>query len=750
MRRISLIATLLAVPVFALAMEGMWLPDQVPQLSKEIKGLGWEGDPAVLGQVGGPVLGAVVDMGYCSAAFVSPDGLIATAYHCVTDGLQYASRKGEDLFEDGFYAASQGEERWAGPTEHMRVTTGITDVTKEVLAGTKKLTVEEKLAKIDENIEAIVRRCEASGQSCKVAVQGGGTHYHLVTQLDLRDMRLVYAPPNAVGYFGEDRDNWQWPRHSGDFAFFRAYVAPDGKAAPHHPDNVPYKPQHWLKTATTGPKPGEFVGVAGFPAGTWRWRSAAELDYHATEAYPRLLNIKHAELAILERHARRDEATAAKASPRMLNLSNDVLYLEGQLAMFERLKTQQSKWQFEQDLRKWIAADPARYEQHGEVIDAMHRLQAEEAATGARDQHIDRMIKDVHLLNAAVNLYQLAKESVKPDKKRRPGFQNRDRPDIASKLDKIESTFDWQIDRDMLRWFLVELMRMPPGQRPPEIDNWYASLAKHPTVEATLDAELERLYKNGDLMDPEKRRSLMDTSEWFLTKSGNPWFALAAALEPHLVRQYELNTQRGAAWREYRPRYVDAVMAFYPEGRPRYVAEKGELAPGLFYPDANATLRVTVGKVDGFFPRDGLIAEPRTRLQGIAEKAGGAPYDIPEALGAAIASGEYGPYADPKLASVPVNFLSTLDTARGSSGSATFNAKGEFCGVIFDGNLESIASDWVFNEGLTRSIHTDVSYILWYLDRVAHADRVLEELGHKPAFSQKSAEAAAGDGKGPG
>ena len=226
----------------------------------------------------------------------------------------------------------------------------------------------------------------------------------------------------------------------------------------------------------------------------------------------------------------------------------------------------------------------------------------------------------------------------------------------------------------------------------------------------------------------------MGTSPWYLEHSDNPWFELAAALYPWLERTEAEERAREAEWREVMPRYISALQAFIPDNRPRYLASRDQVRPGVFYPDANGTLRITAGKVDGYFPRDGLIAAPHTTLAGLRHRAGPPPYDAPRQVLAAIAEGADGPYADSDVDGVPVNYLTTLDTARGSSGSATMNAEGEFVGVIFDGNYEAIASDWFFDEQMTRSIHTDLRYILWYLDRVAGATALLQELGQEPHF----------------
>jgi hypothetical protein len=250
---------------------------------------------------------------------------------------------------------------------------------------------------------------------------------------------------------------------------------------------------------------------------------------------------------------------------------------------------------------------------------------------------------------------------------------------------------------------------------------------------------IDMLYANNDLADPDKRRSLMETSPWFLTQSGNPWFTLAEALYPYTERASDQADVREADWLAIRPQYIAAVQEFLPSARPRYLPTIRGFSPGLFYHDANATLRIGFGKVDGYQPRDGLIAAAHTTVGGIVEKAGFPPYEAPASLVLAIERGEWGPYGDTAMGGVLVNYVTTLDTARGSSGSPTLDAQGRWVGLIFDGNYESMASDWVFDEATTRSIHTNVSYILWYLDAVAGADALLTELGISPALGSIAA-----------
>lgn len=724
-----MLITLLAL---ASANEGMWMPSQLPDLAEDLQELGVATPPEQLTKLDAAPLGAIVDLDFCSGAFVSEDGLVATAYHCIGDAMRHASASDENLFETGFHAASQQDERWAGSTFALKVTTDMKDVSSIVLGGTRRLEGKERTKRIDTNSKALVKRCERPGLHCEVVSFDSGSSYWLISQQEFKDVRVVYAPPQSVGYFGGDRDNWQWPRHSGDFAFLRVYSDSENRPAQHRPGNRPYKPPVFLETAKTSPPANEFVMVAGYPSGTYRWRSAAEIDYARTQEYPRQIATLADVLEVMNRFAAQDKTTRNKIGPRILSLNNQMQYLSGNLAAFRRIQASQRKWDFENDLAQWIAQSEERRQKYGKLLDDMHRLQNEESATAARDHVANEFLRHSTMYEVAHRLYKLSKESSKRDAERDSGYQERDRQDMADWLDHIDEEYDFKVDMVITRYFLDRLLRLPKDSRIPELDNWFKEQPGD-TYDAKLTQAVSRLYTEGSgLASSEKRRALMDTSSWYLERSGNPWFELTSALHPFYQRMDEAQAAREAKWARVKPLYLEAIRQFIPESRPRYLAKKRQVKPGLFYPDANGTLRVTIGKVDGFEPRDGLIAAPKTRMEGIVEKSGDPPYDAPPELLTAIERADWGPYEEDDT--VPVNFLSTADTTLGSSGSATINAAGEFCGVLFDGNYESMATDWMFEEALTRSIHTDVAYILWYLDAVAGADELLAELGHEPAI----------------
>src|SRR5437868_2994142 len=282
------LALLLAFATMAFADEGMWMPQQVPQLAAELRKMGIKIDPNRFADLTGDPMGAVISLGGCTASFVSPDGLAVTNHHCGFGALQFNSTPQRDLITNGFLAKTRDEELPAGPGARMFVTTNIEDVTNRVTGGINaKMTDLDREKAIDRAQKQLVEECEKpGGVRCRVASFFEGSQYLRTTQMEIRDVRLVYAPALGVGDFGGETDNWMWPRHTGDWSFLRAYVGADGKPADYAKSNVPYHPAHYLKVSTDGINPGDLVIVAGYPGRTFRYRTAAEVQNMQDYVYP--------------------------------------------------------------------------------------------------------------------------------------------------------------------------------------------------------------------------------------------------------------------------------------------------------------------------------------------------------------------------------------------------------------------------------------------------------------------------------
>ena len=295
---------------------GMWMPRQLAQHAETLRSLGLQIEPTKLADPMSAPLAAIVSLGGCSASFVSPDGLIITNHHCVQGALQYHSKPEANLVETGFLAKTRAEEKNNGPTARVYVTQQLSDVTAKVLTGTDKITDDKaRHDAIETKQKELIAACEKDRPDvrCQIASFFGGAEFQQIEMLQIRDVRLVYAPHSGVGWFGGDEDNWMWPRHTGDYSFYRAYVGKDGNPADYSADNVPFKPKHFLKVATGHLKSGDMVMVAGYPGRTYRHRTSAEVEDAVQWSYPKRIAMYEQYLAKLAEVSKLDKDAAIKA-----------------------------------------------------------------------------------------------------------------------------------------------------------------------------------------------------------------------------------------------------------------------------------------------------------------------------------------------------------------------------------------------------------------------------------------------------
>jgi len=704
----------------ASADEGMWMPAQVPDLADRLTRLGFKGDVKAFADLTGQPMGAIVSLGGCSASFVSPDGLIVTNHHCVQSALQYNSTPERNLLEDGFVAKTRDEELSNGPGSRLSVTTQVLEVTDDLTRRfTAKLPDRERYAVVDRWTKERVALCEKDGSRCRIASFFGGLRWFEIKQLELRDVRLVYAPPRGIGNFGGETDNWQWPRHVGDFAFYRAYVGPDGQSAVFSKDNVPYRPKHWLKVSPKGANPGDLVFVVGYPGFTERLETYGNISELTEWSLPRSIRRSTEQLAILNELGRSDPAVAIKVETRIRGLNNGLTKNRGLLDGLIKGGLLETKQAQERDLAAWIAADPERRRQLADVLPALAAEDAEAAKTRERDAVFGGLRGGNSILGAAGTIVETAVNRAKPDLEREPEFQQRNWPRIRESMERMQRTLDRTVDRALLDYQLREAQRLGPVERIEPLDRAAGLRAGMSPDESgkAIDAFLDRLYSGTKLFEKDSRLAMLEKSTKELGALGDPFLDLATALLPMRDHLREVSkTRQGARYRLV-PRYTKALL---------------DKSSGLVAPDANGTLRVTYGRVLGVDSKDGLFFKPQTTLAGIMEKqTGQGEFAAPARELAAIKAlrgGRATPYLDEALGDVPVDFLSTVDTTGGNSGSATLNAKGELCGLLFDGTYDTVDSDVLYDPVRTRSLHVDSRYMLWVLTEVDGAARLLAEL----------------------
>ncbi|MFM9862894.1 MAG: S46 family peptidase [Micropepsaceae bacterium] len=690
-----------AVAAAARADEGMWLPSQAGEIAAQMRAAGAKLDPAALANLQAAPMNAIVTLGGCSASFVSAQGLVVSNHHCVYGSIQYNSKPERDLLTNGFYAASLGDELPAAPGSRIFVIEDLRDVTAQMMAGiTAETAGKARFDALEKNQKALIAECEKQpSRRCDVRSYYGGSTYYMQQMLEIQDVRLVYAPAGGIGNYGGEVDNWQWPRHTGDFGFYRAYVAPDGSAKPFAKENVPYKPKSFLKLAKKGIAEGDFVMLAGFPGLTERLRTAAETKHYYQEFYPlqqRLLS-EYSE-QIMSATAG-DDATTIKYANAVRGADNTKKKLLGQLSGAEAISLVDKKTAVESAFRSWAASKPGM-NQTVAALDAV----AAEAATARMNAVRYGLVNRAQLLGAARTLYRWAKEREKADADREPNFQDRDRRLVTERLTQIERRFDPRVDRRLFEAALVQYRLLPVAERNAALDTGLERIG------------LDRLYADTKLADTPTRVGWLDKPAKEIEASSDPFLKLAVAMYAEDIAKENRTKDRDGRLHAARSAYIAAYR--------EYAKANGK----ALYPDANGTLRLTYGNVKGR-TRDGVRWSAFTTPQGIVEKATGRdPFDATQKQLAAIRAKDFGSYKNAALGTVPVNFLSTVDITGGNSGSATLNANGELVGLAFDGTLDGVISDWWFDPAINRTIHVDALYMRWVMDKVDGAKRLLDEM----------------------
>ncbi|GAA79813.1 S46 family peptidase [Pseudoalteromonas sp. SCSIO 43210] len=719
MRLKPLVATLVAtfslsLSSSAIADEGMWQPHQLPELESILKAKGLEIDVESISKLTEFPMNAVISLGGCTASFVSPKGLVVTNHHCVYGSVQYNSTPENNILENGFLAKSPAEDLPAAPGSRVYVTQTVTNVTDKVNKGIEKLSAKARYDAIVKNEKALVAQCEADeSYRCNVYSFHGGLEFYLIKSLEIKDVRLSYAPAMGVGKYGGDIDNWMWPRHTGDFGFYRAYVGKDGKPAEYSEDNVPYVPDSYLKVSAKGVQEGDFVMVTGYPGRTNRYRIATEVDNVFNDSYPkaRVHNSKY--VSLIEENSEDGSKARIAYESTIAGYNNYIKNFGSMIESFKKGTMLERKKQFEQELTQWINSDSERKEQYGSVLGELSDLIAQSQEHSERD----RMLGYVHrsqMISTARRLYRLAYEKQQPNSERESGYQERDLPRIKAGLERMTRRYDSKVDKAILLHFLELYAALPKEERFSEVDNVFK--VQNGFDKATQSALLDSMYEQSRLDNATVRNSLFEQSFSQLNQSQDPFVQYAKAIFKVMKAQEDKSKALAGKLQAARPELMSAIIAF----------NKAKNKP--VYADANSTLRVTYGTVGGYSPQDGLVATPFTSLEGLlAKNTDVDPFNAPKKLQEQIKAKLYGDYTG-GMNTVPVNFLSNVDTTGGNSGSPTLNGKAELVGLLFDGVYESIIGDWDYNPELNRSIHVDSRYMLWVMDKVDNAQNLLDEM----------------------
>jgi hypothetical protein len=726
---LSILLVISLFPVSVLGDEGMFLPDRISQLPlKKLQQRGLKIPITDIYNPNGPsIKDAIVIVDGGTGEFLSAEGLLLTNHHVAFEALVSASDQSKDYATNGYLAKNRSEELPAkGYT--VQITQELKDVTADVLSGVTDTTLPaERNAAIDSKSRAIeiASAKPDAGITARVLPMNEGLSYYLFTYLELRDVRIVYSPPKNIGFFGGDPDNFEWPRHCGDFTFMRVYAGADGKPADYSPSNVPYKPAKFLSISMGGVKENDFVMVMGYPGSTRRYRESYSVAYNQDVFMPFLIDLFNRQIEILQDAGKSDRELQIKLQSRIFDIANTVKDFEGSVVAMRRFGIVDQKRREEAALTRWINENPDRQRKYADVLPALQKAYVDLLKTQPRDTLIQQMAGLSDLFAVAALISSTAADKEKPQAQRNPNMAMgalRARAALAEIFADRMPGFE----REMLAFLLRKAAELPPEQKIEVIEKRFGNL----TGDARVHAEEEfarAVIDSKNLSTPESVSRLFDMTTAQLHQLNEPLIDFAADI-------MALNAQAAA-----RTRAFNGIVGRL---RPLLVRGISEMRGGIPYPDANRTLRFTYGDVKGYIPHDAAIYQAFTNLSGVIEKdTGREPFDAPEKLKQLYRDRDFGSYATPDGQNVPVDFLSTTDIIGGNSGSPIMNGRGEQVGIIFDGNYEGLGNDFFYNDAKGRAISVDIRYVLFIADKFGGAGYILKELDirNAPAALRRAA-----------
>ena len=708
---------LFLLPQNTSADEGMWLPMFIKRLNMadmQKKGLQLTAEE-IYSLNKSSLKDAIVSFnGYCTGEIISSNGLLLTNHHCGYDAIQNHSLGENDYLGDGFWAKNHKEEI---PNEgfFVKFLIRMDDVSKEVLdsidydteESSRALLIRERIAKIKE------REIKDSNYEAEIKPFFGGNEYYLFIYEKYDDVRLVGAPPESIGKYGGDTDNWMWPRHTGDFALFRVYTAPDGSPAEYSPDNIPLVPRHHLPISLEGVNENDFTMIMGYPGGTDRYLSSFGVE-SAIETYnPTVVSIREEKLNILNKHMRADRSINIMYASKKARISNYWKYYIGQTRGLKRLNVYDKKQSLEKGFDEFANSTDSNKENFGSVLGDIK---------SAHEKLSETTLSRVYLNESAwsgPSFVKLARRSERFLKALKSGDLEKISSAKQSFEDVISDNFK-EYDKSIDKEIFVKMMEMysvgvPKDQLPRSID----SLSKK--YRGDFQKWGDDLYEKSLFVDAMKMQNLMNSfNKNFadLTISEiekDPAFKLQKSILDNYFSLMGQNREAEESLKIAHRLFIDGLRKMSPTKS--------------FYPDANFTMRLTYGQVGSYQPGDAMSYDFITTLGGVMEKMDNSnpEFIVPERLVELYNNKDYGDYGNDD-GTLNVCFISNNDITGGNSGSPVINAKGHLIGCAFDGNWEAMSGDIAFEDQLQRTISVDARYILFVIDKFAGASNIIDEL----------------------
>ncbi len=713
MRKLNLLLLLL-IFIYgpAVADEGMWLPSLIHKLNiNEMQKMGCELNADEIYSINHSSLkDAVValDRGSCTAELVSNDGLLLTNHHCGFGEIQSHSSVEHDYLRDGFWAKTR-EEELANPGKTVSFLIRMEDVTDKVLKDvTDDMSEEGREAKIDSVAGELEK--EAKGDThyeTYVRSFFNSNKFYLFVVETFRDIRLVGAPPQALGKFGGDTDNWMWPRHTNDFSMFRVYCGPDGNPASYSEDNVPYHPKHFLPISLKGVEEGDFAMVMGYPGSTNRYKTSYGIDYTMEVTNPVRIEVREKKLEIIDKYMRSSQKARIQYASKYARSSNYYKYSIGQNKGLKNLDVIAKKKAQEDLFTNWVNEDSARKEKYGEALELIKESYKDVEVDKAQEYISEALIRGPEIFMFAFRMRPLLDLLEKPE-------ENKDRiarvtEGIKSSIGEFYKDYDATTDQKVA----AALMKIYADNN---------ALLFQPN----FFVEVEQKYKG----DFEKYTQKMFSKSVFTDESKLIDFLNKPSLK---TLQKDMVLQASSdIFMKFRDigKLAEEDYEKLDKGNRLYLAGLMEMHKDKnFYPDANSTMRLTYGQVLDYEPRDGVIYKYYTTAQGYLEKEipGDPEFDVPPHVKDMILEKDYGRYAD-KDGKLRTDFITNNDITGGNSGSPVLNGEGHLIGIAFDGNWEAMSGDLAFEPELQRCICVDIRFVLWVIDKYAGATNLIDEM----------------------
>ena len=659
------------------------------------------------------LIDALVKVNGCTGSFVSPEGLIITNHHCAFAGVNAASTPEHNYLEAGFLAESR-EKEISAKGYKVKITESYKDVSEIILNAVKGIDdlekrskiISKKMRELGEEATDLENSIEAS-----VSEMFAGQSYILFKYRIIEDVRLVYVPPRTIGEFGGERDNWMWPRHTGDFTFMRAYVAPDGSSAEYSKENIPFNPKKYLQVNPKGVEEGDFAFILGYPGRTYRNQPAQFIKYQYNYQLPYISALYEWTINLIEAKTKGNAEMTLAYSTHIKRLSNTMKNYKGKIQGLRNTQLVKTKLDEEKEIQNFILESDKLKNNYKNLFAEIDEVYAKKMELAEANLWFATLFRLSDNFKLAKFIIQNGEEKEKENSERKFSFRDEN---IEKSLRKFDKTFDISmesIEKELLVKMICDARKFSDGSRIVAVDNAINSDYDRAKVAEFVNTNLI----SAKITEMDNFVELLNMSLTELKSSDNLLISFAL----------ELNEQYKNLKRENNK--IDGALS---KLLPKFNEIKREWKKGLFIPDANGTLRLTYGYIKGYSPRDALYSSPITSLKGVIEKSYlGSEYAIPKKLKELYDAKDFGQFYNPKLKSIPVGILYNMDTTGGNSGSPILDAQGKLIGVNFDRAYEATINDFAWNDDYSRSIGVDIRYILWITQKLGGADFLLEEMG---------------------